>query len=52
MDYSWVTQEMFDDKLEEIYRREGLDLHEVYDIAVDVFNNQVLEELQEEREES
>jgi hypothetical protein len=40
---------MFDEKLQEVYDREGLTLAEVYEVASEKFNNQVLEELDDER---
>lgn len=51
-DYSWITTQMFDDKLEEIIDTEGsfvLDVPGVYELLAGHYNNQVLDELDEER---
>ena len=54
-DYSWVTQEMFDEKLEKILDDQTggslLIIPGVYEIVREYFNNDVLEALEEEREE-
>lgn len=52
--YSWVTNEMFDNKLEEIVADEGgirvLHIPGVYEIVKEHFNNEVLEALESDRE--
>lgn len=54
-DYSWVTTEMFDRKLREIVGRmttdELLAVPGIYDELREDLNNQILDELKEEREE-
>lgn len=55
-DYSWVTTEMFDEKLEELVGKmtpaELMAMPGFYEIASEELNNKVLEELEAEREES
>ena len=51
-DYSWITDEMFYDKLEDkVYEnsRTLLDIPGIYEIVSEYFNNEILEELEEER---
>jgi len=52
-DYSWVTDEMFENKLEEILSRhtgdELLHIPGLYELVREEFNNKVLEELEDER---
>lgn len=52
-DYSWVTQEMFDKKLEDIVEQQKggalLRIPGVYEIVKEHYNNDVLEELEEDR---
>ena len=53
-DYGWVTTEMFDRKLREIVVREGANLVTVpgvYECVLEHFNNQILEEIEEDRNE-
>lgn len=51
--YDWVTHEMFDEKLAELVRQESdiLSIPGVYEILSEHFNNDVLEALEQEREE-
>jgi len=53
-DYSWVTDDMFRDKLEEIMDRglasDLLTIPGVYEACYEHFNNEVLDELEAERE--
>lgn len=53
VDYSWVTDEMFDKKLEEIVGRASagdlLAIPGVYEVVSEHFNNDVLTELENER---
>lgn len=53
-DYSWVTDEMFDrmlvDILDDTDSSEILAIPGVYDLVKEYFNNEVLEQLEEERE--
>jgi hypothetical protein len=53
-EYSWITNEMFDQKLREILGRmkpdELLAIPGVYEEISEHLNNQVLDELKEERE--
>ena len=55
-DYSWVTDEMFEKELEEIVAgmsaAEILGVPGVHEILREELNNDVLERLEEEREES
>ena len=51
----WITDEMFDDKLREICYEEGVHflldhVPGVYESAKEYFKNEVVEELEEERE--
>ena len=54
MDYSWVTNEMFEQKLEEILKTYNgaqlLTIPGVYELLSEHFNNEVLSALQSERE--
>lgn len=55
-DYSWITEEMFYDKLVEIIDEtqapsDLLALEGVYEIVREEFNNEVLKALEEERAE-
>ena len=54
-DYSWITTEMFDNKIEELAGRVHLEyilaLPGVLDIVREEFNNEAIEELEAEREE-
>ena len=52
-DYSWVTQEMFDKTLQEIVEcntAQIMMIPDVYALLADHYNNEVLELLEEERE--
>ena len=50
-DYSWVTQEAFDEKFAEIVNKtDVLGIPGVYEILSEHFNNDVLEALETERE--
>ena len=53
-DYSWVTTEMFDEKLQELVGKmtpdELMAMPGFYEIASEELNNKVLEELEEERD--
>ena len=51
-DYSWVTHKMFDKKLEEIIeeRFDIISIPGVYEVLSEHFSDQVLEELEEDRE--
>ncbi len=53
-DHSWVTQEMFDKKLEELLDKETggslLMIPGLYEVVSEHFNNAVLEALEEERD--
>ena len=52
-DYSWVTDEMFDDALMEIVEKEGLisllRIEGVYELVKEHYNNKVLEKLEQSR---
>lgn len=52
--YDWVTTEMFDEALQELLSKEtGSDLLSipgVYEVLSEHFNNEVLEKLEEKRE--
>ena len=52
--YDWVTDEMFDNKLEDILARHTGDgllyIPGVYELVKEEFNNEVLQELERERE--
>lgn len=53
-DFTWVTQEMFDDELEKVVEekaREGtlMATPGLYEVVSEEFNNEVLERLQEKR---
>lgn len=53
-DFSWVTQEMFDEELEKIVEekaREGtlMATPGLYEVVSEEFNNEVLERIQEKR---
>jgi len=52
-DLSWITDEMFEDKLDNIVRRRLLtDWRSIPDIHCDIrefYNNMVIEELEEEK---
>ena len=54
-DYSWVTNEMFDAKLMELLERmspgELMSISGIYEALVEELNNQILDELRDEREE-
>jgi hypothetical protein len=54
-DFSWVTGEMFDRKLEEIIKKKDVSLiltvPDVYEALSEYFNNDVLDELSADREE-
>ena len=53
-DYSWVTQEMFDNALQEYCSemtvKQILDIPGIYEILSEYFNNEVLAELESNRE--
>jgi len=53
--FEWVTNEMFDEKLQEICDEEGapnlLTIPGVYEVLSEHFNNEVLDCLQAEKEE-
>jgi len=52
-DYSWVTDEMFDNKLQEIvecHAAQVIMIPDVYALLSKHYNNEVLESLEEERE--
>jgi len=52
-DYSWVTQEMFDNKLQEIvecHAAQVIMIPDVYALLADYYNDEVLELLEEEKE--
>lgn len=53
-DYSWITPDMFEEKVRDIAYRHGtgelLAIPGVWEIVQEHFNNAVLEELEEERE--
>jgi hypothetical protein len=55
-DYSWVTTEMFAKKLEELVGKlstaELMAMPGFYEIASEELNNEVLKELEDEREET
>ena len=53
--YSWVTQEMFDEKLMDILEHdtcvgELLSIPGIYEILAEEYNNEVLKQLTQERE--
>jgi len=51
--YSWVTDKMFNDKLQEFIKRDVsqiMFIPNVYTSLADYYNNEVLELLEEERE--
>ena len=57
MTHDWITDEMFDEKLREICHVEGSDflvtqVPGVYEAVKEYFNNDVIEELDEERQEA
>ena len=56
MTHEWITDEMFDEKLREICHLEGSDflvthVPGVYEAVKEYFNNDVIEELDDERQE-
>ena len=55
-DYSWVTNEMFDNKLEEMLRDTNaidlLSMPGVYEILAEEWNNDILSALESEREQT
>tara|TARA_R100001510_G_scaffold17549_1_gene14847 strand:+ start:1656 stop:1838 length:183 start_codon:yes stop_codon:yes gene_type:complete len=54
-DYSWVTDEMFDDALMEIVDKQGLvsllRIEGVYELVKEHYNNEVLEKLEKNKSE-
>ena len=54
-DYSWVTDEMFDEALMEIVDKQGITslirIEGVYELVKEHYNNEVLEKLEERKEE-
>ena len=52
-DFSWVTDEMFSSKLEELigeyFMTDWRDIPGVYDAVREFYNNEVLKKLEEER---
>jgi len=54
-DYSWVTQEMFDEKLQELVECHAwqiLMIPDIYTLLVEYYNNEILELLEEEKEDN
>ena len=51
--YAWITNEMFDVKLQELIRKQSpaqlLAVEGLYELLTEHFNNQVLEELEKEK---
>ena len=54
-DYSWVTEEMFDEALMEIVDKQGIisliRIEGVYELVKEHYNNEVLAKLEERKEE-
>lgn len=54
-DYSWVTDEMFDEALMEIVDKQGITslirIEGVYELVKEHYNNEVLAKLEERKEE-
>ena len=49
-DYSWVTNEMFQDTLADVIQYENiLAIPGIYEILAEEYNNEVLEQLEKER---
>lgn len=53
VDYSWITDEMFDEALMEIVDKQGplsiLRIEGVYELVKEHYNNEVLEKLEQSR---
>jgi|TARA_R100000656_G_scaffold104176_1_gene75919 hypothetical protein len=49
-EHSWVTEDMFNEKLDEIVEESGWDVPGVHEILSEYYNNDVLKALEDERE--
>ena len=51
-DYSWITDEMFDEKIRELADKHGWEVPGVFEIVREFYNNAALDELEQEKDEN